>query len=71
MVEAGLRGEVKPGGKSASFGSLFEKLMANKGHKDLTYAARAAAQAEADALNKLARDKAAAAASPTPAPSAP
>ena len=66
--EAGLRGDVKQGSKAATFGPLFERLMANKGHKDLSSDARAAAQTEADALNKLAREKAA---NPTPAPSAP
>lgn len=67
--EAGLRGEVKQGAKAQAFGPLFERLMENRGHKDLSSDARAAAQAEADALNKVARGNVVP--DPTEAPSAP
>ncbi len=71
--EAGLRGEIKKGAKAAPFGDIFARLMTGKGHTVSLESAKLA-QAEADALNNLARkeaEKVAALSSPTPAPSAP
>ncbi len=68
--EAGLLGELPKGGKTGAFSELFEGLMGERGHTDLSTTARGAALAEAKALNAAARVRAPVV-DPMPAPSAP